>query len=229
MKITNHPLKITNVSFLFDCLGIMVDGIASTFGRRCEVVLHDLSNLKRSIVKIANGHVTGRTVGGSITDQGLQYLKNDKGENLLISYQSTSKDGRFLKSSTFIFRNDEGKPIAAMCVNFDVTDILNFNSAIQDIFGLSEESTAENIIETFQGDINSTLNEIAQKTIRKTGKSVSSMGRADKIEIIRSLDESGFFLIKGAIKFIAAVLNLSKYSIYNYLETVRTQKTWEES
>jgi predicted transcriptional regulator YheO len=211
-------------AFLFEQLKIVVDGIARTFGRRCEVVLHDLSDLKRSIIKIENGQVTGRSVGSSITDQGLKYLRNDRGENLLINYPSTTEDGRFLKSSTFIFRDMQGIPAAAVCVNFDVTDILNFNAAIDDIFGFPEETDVKTAIETFQGDAGTTLNEIADKTIRKAGKAIPSMGKSDKIEIIRLLEDQGFFLIKGAIKFIANKLMVSKFTIYNYLDKVREEK-----
>jgi predicted transcriptional regulator YheO len=219
----NRTVK-QDFSFLFEHLKIVVDGIAATFGRRCEVVLHDLGDLKRSIIKIENGQVTGRSVGGSITDQGLKYLRNDSGENLLINYPSTTEDGRFLKSSTFLFRDNEGIPAAAICVNFDVTDILNFNAAIDDIFGLPEENEGKTAIETFQGDVNTTLNEIADKTIRKAGKAIPSMGKSDKIEIIRQLEDQGFFLIKGAIKFIANKLIVSKFTIYNYLDKVREER-----
>ena len=212
-------------ALLFEYLKIVVDGIARTFGRRCEVVLHDLSDLKRSIIKIENGQVTGRSVGSSITDQGLNYLKNDKGENLLINYPSTTEDGRFLKSSTFIFRDKRGIPVAAICLNFDVTDILNFNAAIDDIFGFLEETDVRTAIETFQGDARTTLNEIADKTIRKAGKAIPSMGKSDKIEIIGQLEDHGFFLIKGAIKFIASKLMVSKFTIYNYLDKVREERS----
>jgi predicted transcriptional regulator YheO len=220
----NRTAKQQDVSFLFEHLKTVVDGIAATFGRRCEVVLHDLRDLKRSIVKIENGQVTGRAVGGSITDQGLKYLRNDSGENLLINYASTTEDGRFLKSSTFLFRDHAGVPAAAICLNFDVTDILNFSTAIDDIFGLPEQTNGKNAIETFQGDASTTLNEIADKTIRNAGKAIPSMGKSDKIEIIRQLEDQGFFLIKGAIKFIANKLMVSKFTIYNYLDKVREEK-----
>jgi predicted transcriptional regulator YheO len=58
--------RISKEAFLIESLKVVVDGIARTFGSRCEMVLHDirnLINLDHSIVKIANGHVAGRTVG----------------------------------------------------------------------------------------------------------------------------------------------------------------------
>jgi predicted transcriptional regulator YheO len=202
-----------------------VDGIARTFGSRCEVVLHDLRNfrnLHRSIVKISNGHVTGRTVGGAITNQGLAFLKSGREENLLLNYSSVTKDGRPLKSSTIVFRDDKRKPIASICINFDMTDIMNFNGVIQEIFRISEEEHPQ-ALETFQVDTVSTLNRIADETIRKTGKALRSMERKDKIEIVGKLEDEGFFLIKGAIKLIAAKLNVSKFTIYNYLEQIRNK------
>jgi predicted transcriptional regulator YheO len=204
----------------------VVDGIARTFGPRCEVVLHDLRNLRNldhSIVKIANGHVTGRTVGGPISDRGLKDIRSRPEWDLSINYASVTRDGRTLKSSTMLFRDNKGKLIAALCINFDVTDILAFNTAIQDIFRISEETEQAGPAETFVGDMVSTLNDIADKVIRKVGKAIPSMRREDKIEIVRQLEEQGFFLIKGAIKLIAEKLKVSKFTIYNYLEQIRSE------
>ncbi len=217
---------------LFECLKLMVDGIAQTFGSRCEVVIHDLRDLHKldhSIVKIANGHVTGRTVGGPISDRGLKYFQNGIKEDLLIN-PSVGKDGSPLKSTSIIFRDDKRKPIAALGINFDVTDILNFNAdilnfnaAIQDIFTTSEETQQDEPIETFESDMVSMLNDIVDNMLRKAGRAVPSMQKKDRIEIIRRLEERGFFLIKGAVKLIAAKLNVSKYTVYDYLEQVRSE------
>jgi predicted transcriptional regulator YheO len=221
--IKDSSKKRTSKAFLLESLKLVVDGIARTFGPRCEVVLHDLENLERSIVKIANGHVTERTVGGAITDQGLKFLKGESQEDLLINYPSMTKDGRLLKSSTIIFRDNRKKPIAAICINFDVTDILNFNTTIQEIFSTSEGTKVKEPVETFENDISSTLKEISDRIIRRTGKKLSSMGKSDKIEIVRQLEEQGVFLIKGAVNLIAKKLNVSKFTVYNYLDQVRSE------
>jgi len=104
-----------------------------------------------------------------------------------------------------------------------VTDILSLNTVIQDIFAISEEPEQAEPTETFAVDMVSTLNEMADKIIRKAGKAIPSMGREDKIEIVRQLDEQGFFLIKGATKLTAGKLQVSKFTIYNYLEQIRSE------
>jgi len=209
---------------LINSLKLMVDGIAGTFGPRCEVVLHDLNNLDHSIIKIANGHITGRDVGGPITDRGLKDLKSGIKENLFINYPSKTKEGRLLKSSSMIFRDEKGIPFAAFCINFDITDILNFAHMIQEIFATSEEVNKENGGEIFARDINFTLGEISDKVIGEIGIPISSMGKSEKLNIVKRLEEQGFFLIKGGIKYIAKRLNVSKFTIYNYLDEVKAQK-----
>jgi predicted transcriptional regulator YheO len=219
--------KTSREKFLIDSLKILVDGIAMTFGSRCEVVLHDLrnlGNLEHSIIKIANGHVTGRTIGGSISDRGLRDVRGGSERDLYINYGSATKNGRLLKSSTMVIKNEKGKPIVAMCINFDVSEILNLSAAVQDVFKISEEAQQGEPAETFEPDIISTLSEITDKILRKAGKSVPLMSKEDKIEIIRQLEEQGYFLIKGAIKLIAGKLRISKSTVYTYLEHIRFEQ-----
>lgn len=214
----SHQIK---ASFI-EPLKLVVDGIAGTFGRHCEVVLHDLSNLDRSIVKIANGHVTGRSVGSSITDQGLKDLK--KGDrNLILNYQSVTADGRSLKSATMIFRDKAGSPVAAICINLDVTNILMFNNMIQEMFNFPDPADEEEDTETFEKDVTSTLDKMAIKIISKIGKPIQSLSKGERVSIVRDLDNEGFFLIKGAIKILASKLMVSKFTIYNYLDQIKNQ------
>ena len=41
----------------------LVDFLADYLGSNAEVLLHDLTNLEHSIVKIRNGHISGRKEG----------------------------------------------------------------------------------------------------------------------------------------------------------------------
>ena len=68
--------------FLIERLAVLVEAIAKTFGSRCEVVLHDLRKLDRSIVKIEHEHITGRKVGGSLTDLALRHIRENMTNDL---------------------------------------------------------------------------------------------------------------------------------------------------
>ena len=67
------------MSFIKDNLGMLSEigqCIAEHFGKNCEVVIHDLTgSYDHTIVAIWNGHVTGREIGGSGTNTGLEILR----------------------------------------------------------------------------------------------------------------------------------------------------------
>ena len=77
--------------------------------------------------------------------------------------------------------------------------------------------------ETFEKDMTSTLEKMVAKSVNGIGKAIPSMSKEDRVEIVRRLEEQGFFLIKGAIKVLAGKLNMSKFTIYNYLDHVRVK------
>jgi predicted transcriptional regulator YheO len=49
------------------------------------------------------------------------------------------------------------------------------------------------------------------------------MDRDEKKQIVRKLDKSGVFSIKGAVLYLAKVLGVSRYTIYSYLKEVREE------
>jgi predicted transcriptional regulator YheO len=209
---------------LIDTLSIVADGIAGMFGPRCEVVLHDFRDLSCSIVKILNGHVTGRYVGGCMTDFGLQILKQDVSINLFLNYAAMTTDARQLKSSTMLFREEGGEPAAALCINMDTTEMVHYGRLIQEFFSPAQQPhPKEGPFETFQEDIGATLHEAARKVLDKVSTPISSMKKEDRIKIVAELENRGFFLIKGSVNYLARKLRISKFSIYGYLEEARAR------
>ena len=59
----------------------IVKFIASMMGENCEVLLHDVRNPENSIVAIENGHISGRRVGGVLTDLVLKIVHNKEYQN----------------------------------------------------------------------------------------------------------------------------------------------------
>jgi predicted transcriptional regulator YheO len=89
----------------------VVDGVATMFGGGCEVVLHSLEDLEHSLVKIANGHVTGRKEGASLTDHAVEMLKNASSSKngRIETYYTKTSDGTLMRSVIVLIRNEEGK------------------------------------------------------------------------------------------------------------------------
>lgn len=200
----------------------LVEGIAQTFGKNCEVVLHDVKNPQNSILAISNGHVTGRSVGGPMSEYGLQTLRKAQFDKHNINYMKKTSDGRILKSSLMFIKDEKGELIGFLCINIDVSEVTVVKNILNDMFAIATpESSVESQEESFGNTINEVLSNIVNKTLDKFGKPVAFMSKEDKVSIVEALDEKGVFLIKGAVDYVAKVLCVSRYTIYNYLDEIR--------
>ncbi len=92
-----NPALTAENTALFDNLKGIADAIVSLLGRNCEVCIHDLTSLQKSLVYIA-GDVTGRKPGAPATDLLVRALQQEDHEiRDLADYRTTSNDGRVLE------------------------------------------------------------------------------------------------------------------------------------
>ena len=207
-----------------------VKTIAEMFGKKCEVLIHDFSNPQHSIIAIENGQITGRKIGDPITDLALSVWRENGYENKktdrIVNYKTKSKDGKILKSSTVFIRNNQKKIIGCICINYDITLHSMFHKVMDEFcttVDLDKEKS-EKGIETFTSDVNEVLKNIIQEAVEKIGKPISLMQKEDKLMVAKIADEKGAFLIKGAITQLAKEINVSRFTIYNYLEEIKASK-----
>lgn len=204
-----------------------VKGLAETFGSNCEVVLHDFSDLQHSIVAIENGHVTGRSVGSPMMEASLKLYVSEKVDEDNINYTGKSADGRVLKSSTMFVKDEKGKVLGCLCINYDITELVAVQRVMNDLMkvsgkdlGIKAEEQTDEVFNVVSG----VLKDIVNDTIQIIGKPIIYLSKEEKVNIVEILDQKGAFLIKGAIDYVAEVLCVSRYTIYNYLDEIREQK-----
>lgn len=196
-------------------------GVAETFGSNCEVVIHDFRNIEYSIVAIFNGHVTGRTVETKMSDTVLNKInRHQEGEDVY-NYTGKSTLGRELKSTTSFIRDLDGNIVGCMCINFDITDMLSARNVMNELVKVNEQEI-EVIGEI--NKVNDVLYDIVESTIHKFGRPVIYLTKDEKVNIVKDLEEKGVFLIKGAIDYVANALQVSRYTVYNYLDGIRETK-----
>lgn len=208
-------LEKTTLGFLTQ----LAKGIAQQFGSNCEVAVHDLSeNYKdSSIILIENGHVTSRKVGDGPSMVVLEALN---GEQSTLqdhsSYLTKTKDGRILKSTTIYIRDTKQKIIGIFSINFDITNLLITESALQPIISVeSPEKEPEEIPQ----NVTDLLDELIELSVKQIGKPVALMTKDDKVKAIRFLKERGAFLITKSGDKISKHFGISKYTLYSYIDT----------
>ena len=204
----------------------IVETIAKMFGKNCEVVLHDFSGPQHSIIAIENGHVTGRKIGDPITDLALSSWRqggfgNSK-DNRIINYKTRTKDGRILKSSSVFIRDEKDRIVGCFCVNYDMTGYLMFEKTMDEFCTINELNEEKE--ETFIKDVDEILDSIITKAIEEMHKPVSLMQKEDNMKVVEVVDEKGGFMIKGAVDQLAHKLNVSRFTIYNYLDEIKIKK-----
>lgn len=207
-----------------DTLKQLVSELAKAIGPACEVILHDLRNLDSSCVAIS-GNVTGRTVGAPMTDLGLRILKKGEQVSNLINYSSTSGNGKLFRSSTFVIRNSKNKPVAFVCINFDLSTLFILRDVINSSLP-TDLPTGETVLntdtkETYPREVQDILKSIVAKVLKRFDKPISIMKKRDKLQVVGLLDEAGIFAIKNSHYYVASVLGTSRYTIYNYLNEMR--------
>jgi predicted transcriptional regulator YheO len=192
--------------------------IAKTFGKNCEVVIHDLSIPQNSVIYTINNHVTGREIGQSFDHLVKDVLLSKKFDNdYNANYITITEDGRKIKSSTALIRDSEDKVIGALCINYDL-EKLNHIKNFLDEFMAAEQEQIETAVEPFD-NVMEIVDDLIDKIIGTT--KIEHLKRKDKIELIYFMDKKGLFLIKGAIERVAEKLNISKVTVYSYLDEIK--------
>ena len=202
----------------------IMQGISKHFGNDCEVVLHDFEkDHNHTILAIENGHVTNRRAGGPITSHGLEIMRGSKPATDEYNYINQAQNGKLLRSSSIYLYNDDGKVIGSICINLDITNLIATRNLLDNLIHAQVGPHVQQMenAEIATNDVNEMLEILIQKSIRHVGVPVASMTREDKMKGLQYLDACGAFLIKKSSDRIAQSYEISRFSLYNYLDTIR--------
>lgn len=70
-------------------------------------------------------------------------------------------------------------------------------------------------------ELHGALGRLVAATEREIGVGLAEMSRDDKQVAVRRLDEMGAFLLRGAVEDVAALMGVSRVTLYTYLNTIR--------
>jgi predicted transcriptional regulator YheO len=214
--------------------------LSDLLGPNTEIVLHDTSDLSRSIVALANGQITGRSVGGPATDLVLKILQNREylERDYLANYLAESNTGVTFRSSTFFVRDTEGEIIGMLCLNIDDSALIQARdllSVITSTTGLLKATGAapddamptdghgrvERPTERLSTNVDELTLESVARIVAAQAVEPQRMTQDEKVGVVRELERSGVFLLKGAVAHVAVALGTSEPTVYRYVKQVR--------
>lgn len=220
----------------------LTEFLGAALGPDYEVALHDLTDKNRSIIAIANNHISGREIGAPLTNMALSILKDRRYEtsDYQLNYYGISVNGKDLRSNTMYIKQG-GRLIGMLCINFDDSryrklsqDILSLchpDPFMEELQPAAEPESLEDAFredpEKFRNSMEAVVADAINRKLEQMGCTAQRLTPEERLQIIAALEEGGIFLLKGAVKDTAAALYCSQASIYRYLSQIRSEANGE--
>ncbi len=200
----------------------LADTIADLIGPHCEIVIHSFASFEKSVVKIVNGHHTGRTVYSPITDVGLKMLSQFKktGEVAPKSYFTTSKDGALLKSTTCVLAGEAGKPIGLFCINMNLSR--PFPEIIQTLMP-DMASLHTGVNEKFSSSATDLIEQALNNAVLEVDNDPSVNQKGRNKAVTKVLLENEIFEFKEATAMVSEHLGITRHAIYKYIREFKSE------
>ncbi len=212
-----HIVLTEKEKLILSSYKVLVDGLADYLGNGYEIILHSLEDMEKSVIKIVNGHYTGRTEGSPITNFALSMLETLKKNNdkKALSYFNRDKNGVMMKSTTIPITGEADRIIGLLCINF-YTNLPLSEVLAKFMPNDSNLHIAESFSDNIDDVIISALEEARTKVLSNPNISTSNRNK----EIISLLSEKGIFNLKDSVVKVASFMGISKNTVYLHLRNI---------
>lgn len=203
---------------MVEVLRPLIEPLQQAIGPDSEVLLHNLTTPSNSVAAIA-GTLSGRAVGAPVTDLGLRDLVSDAPPTNHIGYRLEMPGGIICKASTIFLNGNSARPVVALCINVDIRAVKAARDVLDRLVGVL--GGAADPIENAYADVSTLSEGMLAQAIESVGIPLEEMSKVHKINVVRELDQRGFFLIREAAELAGNALGVSRFTIYNYLAEAR--------
>ena len=220
----------------------IVEFLGQALGPDYEIVLHEILPEQSRVAAIANGGISGRSVGAPITNAALRMIiqKQYEANDYNINYTGQLANGKTIRAST-MFIKDGGKLVGLLCINFDdsrfheISDSLlrlvhpddfvhrhYFPSDAPAKQPMQPQHSAAQPAEHFQSDMNGLMEDLFETVTKDAGVPLRRLTQAERAEIVARLYEQGMYELRGAVQFTVEKLGCSQASVYRYNKSAKT-------
>lgn len=199
-------------SLLLEQVKQIAGGLAKTFAPFCEVVVHDLLDPAHAVLAIHN-NLSGREVGHPATELGLARIMDPEFEQVIANYPNRFSDGRQVKSTSIGIKDSEGRYIAALCVNIDLTVFQGFQGILNQFVSLQLDAPANEALDPAGAEaIRARIDQFAAR-LAATPRALKA---EDRRAVVKELKAAGLLDLRRAMETVAAHLGVSRASVYSY-------------
>lgn len=216
----------------------LTDFLGRALGPDYEVAFHDLSDNNRSLVAIANNHISGREIGAPLTNVALKIIadRSYQTADYRTHYRGMSIDGKILRCSTMFIKDEQNELVGLLCINFDDSRYQELSERIlglchPDVFVESNflfdadriplRPSSEDT-ESFHNSIDGVAGNAVSDVLKDMGITADRLTQDEKMQVVGKLEARGVFLLKGAVRDVAQALCCSPASVYRYLSKLHS-------
>lgn len=190
----------------------VADGLAKTFAPFCEVVVHDLLDPAHAVLAIHN-NLSSREVGHPATELGLARIMDPEFEQVIANYPNRFADGRQVKSTSIGIKDSEGRYIAALCMNIDLTMFQGFQGMLNQFVAMPVDAPASETLDPAGAEaIRARIDQFAAR-LATTPRALKA---GDRRALVKELKAAGLLDLRRAMETVAAHLGVSRASVYSY-------------
>lgn len=197
----------------------VLEGIAKLFYPHVEAVLHDLQ--AGSIAAIYN-NLSKRAAGDRSAISKFVGNSLDEFPDIFEPYYKTNWNGKKFKCVSVTIRDDNGKPVGLMCLNFDTSVFSSIGQSLTELLAVASKQS-QNPIEQFTEDWRARVNECVGNYLRENQATLKALTKDQKRQAVNRLYNHGLFNYRNAAAYISEQLNVSRATVYNYLREEKEQ------
>ncbi|WP_026344938.1 helix-turn-helix transcriptional regulator [Oceanimonas smirnovii] len=187
----------------------LAEGLATLYGRHCEVVVYSLHQPEGVAVYLAG---SSRQPGAAMSETEqrlLSQLYHTRNERLCLTHQRL---GAPVRSLLQLVR--DGEVLMLLCVHLDLSAPLH--ELMSDLLP-PENERPQTSAENFSNNVEELVTLTVERTIDAINADPHVANNAKNKQIVTTLFEKGIFDIKDAIAMVSDKLNISKHTVYLYI------------
>lgn len=188
----------------------VVNAISALLYPHAEVVIHDLETKK--IYFISNSF--SRRKAGDDSMLGNHY-SNVNADLVFPPYSKAGTKGETIRSVSAVLKSEDEKHKGLLCINMDVSKFEKARELIGTILGGMDSPKIES--ELFAYDWREQMNLLFKEFLIEKNIGPEAMNRADRREFVHLLKNKGLLQARKSIGYLADILNVTKATVYNYL------------
>lgn len=206
--------RSTEQRMLLEQIKQVAEGLATTFAPFCEVVVHDLLDPAHAVLAIHN-NLSGREVGAPATELGLARIMDPAVDQVIANYPNTFSDGRQVKSTSIGIKDTNGRYIAALCLNVDLTVFHGFQGMLGQFVATGTQAIAKETLDPTGAE---TIRARIDAFAARLATTPRALKTEDRRELIHELKSAGLMDLRRAVMIVAGHLGVSRASVYSYVK-----------